>query len=297
MDGKKVKLAIAPIAWTNDDMPDLGAENTFAQCVSEMALSGFKGCEVGNKYPKDPVVLKRALDMRGLRICNQWFSSFVLTQPMEEVEKAFVAQCEFLRAMGADCIGASEQSYSIQGKKDVPVFGNKYIMNDGEWKKFADGMNRLGAIAKSMGLKLVYHHHMGTVVQTAEEVDRMMEMTDPEVFGLLFDSGHLAYCGEDPLAVLKKHVKRVRHVHLKDIRPDVVAEVKAKGKSFLDGVRMGAFTVPGDGAIDFAPIFAELDKVGYEGWMVVEAEQDPAKADPLEYALKARAYIRDKAGI
>ena len=297
MDGKKVKLAIAPIAWTNDDMPDLGAENTFAQCVSEMALSGFKGCEVGNKYPKDPVVLKRALDMRGLKICNQWFSSFVLTQPMEEVEKAFVTQCEFLRAMGADCIGASEQSYSIQGKKDVPVFGNKYIMNDGEWNKFADGMNRLGAIAKRMGLKLVYHHHMGTVVQTAAEVDRMMEMTDPEVFGLLFDSGHLAYCGEDPLAVLKKHVKRVRHVHLKDIRPDVVAEVKAKGKSFLDGVRMGAFTVPGDGAIDFAPIFAELDKAGYEGWMVVEAEQDPAKADPLEYALKARAYIRDKAGI
>ena len=193
MDGKKVKLAIAPIAWTNDDMPDLGAENTFAQCVSEMALSGFKGCEVGNKYPKDPVVLKRALDMRGLKICNQWFSSFVLTQPMEEVEKAFVAQCEFLRAMGADCIGASEQSYSIQGKKDVPVFGNKYIMNDGEWKKFADGMNRLGAIAKSMGLKLVYHHHMGTVVQTAEEVDRMMEMTDPEVFGLLFDRHIFVY--------------------------------------------------------------------------------------------------------
>lgn len=297
MDADKVKLAIAPIAWTNDDMPDLGAENTFAQCVSEMALAGFEGCEVGNKYPKDPAVLKRALDMRGLRICNQWFSSFVLTQPMEEVEKAFVAQCEFLRAMGAKRIGASEQSYSIQGKKDVPVFGNKYIMTDAEWETFAAGMNRLGAIARSMGISLVYHHHMGTVVQSADEVDRMMEMTDPEVFNLLFDTGHLAYCGEDAVEVLKKHAARVKHVHLKDIRPSVVAEVKESGKSFLDGVRMGAFTVPGDGAIDFAPVFEQLERAGYEGWMVVEAEQDPAKADPLEYALKARAYIKDKAGI
>ena len=297
MDAEKVKLAIAPIAWTNDDMPDLGAENTFAQCVSEMALAGFSGCEVGNKYPKDPAVLKRALDLRGLRICNQWFSSFLLTQPFEEVADAFVAQCEFLRAVGADRIGASEQSFSIQGKKDVPVFGNKYVMTDGEWETFADGMNRLGAIAKRMGLKLVYHHHMGTVVQTAEEVDRMMEMTDPEAFGLLFDSGHLAYCGEDALEVLKRHSARARHVHLKDVRPDVVAAVKAQGKSFLDGVRMGTFTVPGDGAIDFAPIFSELDRAVYRGWMVVEAEQDPAIADPLEYAPKARAYIREKAGI
>lgn len=134
--------------------------------------------------------------MRGLRICNQWFSSFVLTKPFEEVEKEFVAQCDFLRAMGARVIGASEQSFSIQGRKDVPIFGSKYDMTNTEWEKFASGMNRLGAIAKSMGISLVYHHHMGTVVQTAEEVDRMMDMTDPEVFSLLFDSGHLAYCGK-----------------------------------------------------------------------------------------------------
>lgn len=297
MNADKVKLAIAPIAWTNDDMPDLGAANTFEQCVSEMALAGYEGCEVGNKYPKDPAVLKRALDMRGLRICNQWFSSFVLTKPFEDVEKEFVAQCDFLRAMGARVIGASEQSFSIQGSKDVPIFGSKYDMTNTEWEKFASGMNRLGAIAKSMGISLVYHHHMGTVVQTAEEVDRMMDMTDPEVFSLLFDSGHLAYCGEDPLTLLKKHSARVKHVHLKDIRPDVIAAVKAGRGSFLDGVRMGTFTVPGDGTIDFGPIFEELGSVGYEGWMVVEAEQDPAKADPLEYALKARAYIREKAGI
>ena len=297
MDGKKVKLAIAPIAWTNDDMPDLGAENTFAQCVSEMALSGFKGCEVGNKYPKDTAVLKKALDMRGLQIANQWFSSFVLTQPMEKVEKDFIAQCEFLKAMGAKRIGASEQSFSIQGQMNTPVFDAKYVMNDGEWDKFAKGMNRLGDIANSMGIKLVYHHHMGTVVQTAEEIDRMMDMTDPDKFALLYDTGHLAYCGQDYLAVLKKYAKRIAHVHLKDVRPEVVEKVKKEKLSFLQGVRAGAFTVPGDGCIDFAPVFDELDKSGYEGWMIVEAEQDPAKANPLEYALKARDYIRKTAKI
>lgn len=297
MDKNKIKLGIAPIAWTNDDMPDLGSENTFEQCVSEMALAGFEGCEVGNKYPKDTAVLKKALDMRGLQIANQWFSSFVLTQPMEKVEKDFIAQCEFLKAMGAKRIGASEQSFSIQGQMNTPVFDAKYVMNDGEWDKFAKGMNRLGDIANSIGIKLVYHHHMGTVVQTAEEIDRMMDMTDPDKFALLYDTGHLAYCGQDYLAVLKKYAKRIAHVHLKDIRPEVVEKVKKEKLSFLQGVRAGAFTVPGDGSIDFAPVFDELDKSGYEGWMIVEAEQDPAKANPLEYALKARDYIRKTAKI
>ena len=297
MDNKKIKLGIAPIAWTNDDMPDLGSENTFEQCVSEMALAGFEGCEVGNKYPKDTQVLKKALDMRGLKIANQWFSSFVLTEPMEKVEKDFIAQCNFLKAMGATRIGASEQSYSIQGQMNTPVFDAKYVMNDSEWKKFADGMNRLGEIANSMGIRLVYHHHMGTVVQTAEEIDRMMDMTDPDKFALLYDTGHLAYCGQDYLAVLNKYAKRIAHVHLKDIRPEVVEKVKKEKLSFLQGVREGAFTVPGDGYIDFAPVFDVLDKSGYEGWMIVEAEQDPAKANPFEYALKARDYIRKTAKI
>lgn len=297
MRKEDVKLGIAPIAWTNDDMPDLGAENTFEQCVSEMALAGFTGCEVGNKYPKDPAVLKEALDLRGLTIANQWFSSFVLSKPMEEVEKDFIAQCKFLKTVGADTIGASEQSYSIQGQMHTPVFECKYVMVQKEWERFAKGMNRLGEIADSMGMKLVYHHHMGTVVQTAAEIDKMMDMTDPDKFSLLFDSGHLAYCGEDYVEVLKKHVKRVKHVHLKDIRPDVVKKVKDEKLSFLQGVRAGAFTVPGDGCIDFAPIFDILDAAGYKGWMIVEAEQDPAKADPLEYALKAREYIRKTAKI
>lgn len=294
----KVKLGIAPIAWTNDDMPDLGKENTFEQCVSEMALAGFTGSEVGNKYPKDPEVLKKALELRGVEICNQWFSSFLITKPFEEVEKEFRAQLAFLKAMGAKVIGASEQSYSVQGQLDTPIFGHKYEMNDQEWDTFCTGMNKLGKIAKEeYGIALTFHHHMGTVVQSLAEVDRMMENTDPEYVSLLFDTGHFTYCGEDPLEVVKKYVHRIKHVHLKDIRPEVVEQVKKENMSFLAGVRAGAFTIPGDGCINYDPIFKVLEEAGYEGYMVVEAEQDPAKANPLEYAIRARKFIAEKTGL
>ena len=297
-DKNKVKLGIAPIAWTNDDMPDLGKENTFEQCVSEMALAGFTGSEVGNKYPKDPEVLKKALELRGVEICNQWFSSFLITKPFEEVEKEFRAQLTFLKAMGAKVIGASEQSYSVQGQMDTPVFGHKYEMNDEEWDTFCTGMNKLGKIEKEeYGIALTFHHHMGTVVQSLAEVDRMMENTDPEYVSLLFDTGHFTYCGEDPLEVVKKYVHRIKHVHLKDIRPEVVEQVKKENMSFLAGVRAGAFTIPGDGCINYDPIFKVLEDAGYEGYMVVEAEQDPAKANPLEYAIRARKFIAEKTGL
>ena len=297
-DKNKVKLGIAPIAWTNDDMPDLGKENTFEQCVSEMALAGFTGSEVGNKYPKDPEVLKKALELRGVEICNQWFSSFLITKPIEEVEKEFRAQLAFLKAMGAKVIGASEQSHSVQGQMDTPIFGHKYEMNDEEWDTFCTGMNKLGKIAKEeYGIALTFHHHMGTVVKSLAEVDRMMENTDPEYVSLLFDTGHFTYCGEDPLEVVKKYVHRIKHVHLKDIRPEVVEQVKKENMSFLAGVRAGAFTIPGDGCINYDPIFKVLEDAGYEGYMVVEAEQDPAKANPLEYAIRARKFIAEKTGL
>ena len=296
LDKNKVKLGIAPIAWTNDDMPDLGAQNTFEQCISEMALAGFTGCEVGNKYPKDTKVLKKALDLRGMQICNAWFSTFLTTKPYEETEKDFIEHITFLKEMGAKVVGVSEQGHSIQGT-DLSIFDDKYVMNDEEWDMLCTGLNKLGKVAKDMGITLIFHHHMGTVVQTEAEIDRLMENTDPELFNLLFDSGHLAYCGEDYMSVLKKYIKRIRHVHLKDIRPDVIADVKANKESFLQGVRKGTFTVPGDGVIDFAPIFEVLSENDYEGYVLVEAEQDPAIANPFEYALKARKYIAEKAGL
>ncbi len=295
---EKVKLGIAPIAWTNDDLPDLGGDNTFEQCISEMALAGFTGSEVGNKYPRDPKVLKKALELRGIEICNQWFSSFLITKPFGEVEKEFRSQLEFLKAMGAKVIGASEQSYSVQGMQDIPIFGQKYVMNDQEWNRFCDGMNRLGKIAKEeYGIALTFHHHMGTVVQNPDEVERMMENTDPEYVSLLFDTGHFTYCGADPLEMAKKYIGRIKHVHLKDIRREVVEKVKAEDLSFLEGVRLGTFTVPGDGCINFDPIFQVLEENEYEGYMLVEAEQDPVRANPLEYAMKARKFIAEKTGL
>ncbi|GFH91971.1 inosose dehydratase [Lachnospiraceae bacterium] len=295
---EKVKLGIAPIAWTNDDMPDLGKENTFEQCVSEMALAGFTGSEVGNKYPRDTEALKKALQLRGMEICNQWFSCFLLTKPLEEVEREFRNQLSYLKTMGAKIIGVSEQSHSVQGMVDTPIFGHKYVMNDKEWEVFCKGLNRLGKIAKEeYGISLTFHHHMGTVVQDEAEVDRMMENTDSEYVSLLFDTGHFAYCGVSPLKMVKKYTGRIKHVHLKDIRKEVVEKVKAENLSFLDGVRLGTFTVPGDGCIDFDPIFKVLEVSGYEGYMLVEAEQDPAKANPLEYAIKARKYIAEKTGL
>lgn len=298
LNKERVRLGIAPIAWTNDDMPDLGKENTFEQCVSEMALAGFTGSEVGNKYPKDPEVLKKALELRGVEICNQWFSSFLLTKPFEKVEKEFRAQLTFLKAMGSKIIGASEQSYSVQGQMETPVFGHKYVMNEEEWNTLCQGLNKLGKIAKDeYGISLTFHHHMGTVVQTAEETERLMEGTDPEYVSLLFDSGHFAYCGENPVAMVTQYVDRIKHVHLKDIRPEVVEKVKAEDMSFLAGVRAGAFTIPGDGCVDFDSIFEVLEEADYAGYMVVEAEQDPAKANPLEYAIRARKFIAEKTGL
>lgn len=296
LDSKKVKLAIAPIAWTNDDLPDLGAENSFEQCISEMALSGFSGSEIGNKYPKDPDVLKHYLDVRDLRICNAWFSSLLLSDGYDATIEAFIKHRDFLHALGAKVIGASEQGNSIQGK-NVSIFGNKPVYTDEQWELIVKGFNEMGRLAREKDMYFTVHHHMGTGVQTADEIDRLMEMTDENLVFLLFDTGHLAFAGEDAVAVLKKYVHRTKHVHLKSIRKNVIAEGKAKGYSFLDCVRAGAFTVPGDGDFDFRPVFDILSDADYEGWVVVEAEQDPAKANPFEYALLARKYIRETSGL
>ncbi len=297
LDPQKVRLGIAPIGWTNDDLPDLGGENTFEQCVSEMALAGFKGSEIGNKYPQDVAVLKHKLDVRGLTICNAWFSSLFLSEPYENTIQAFIAHRDRLHALGARVIGASEQGNSIQGK-DINIFGaQKPVYTKEQWALIAKGYNEMGALAKEKGMTLTCHHHMGTGVQTAEEIDTFMSLVDPDLVFLLFDSGHLTFAGIDPLPILRKYITRIRHVHLKDVRQDVRARAQKEGWSFLTAVRNGVFTVPGDGDVDFAPIFDVLEQAGYEGWVVVEAEQDPAKANPFEYAVKARKYIAQATGL
>lgn len=298
MNKDNVKLAIAPIGWTNDDMPELGAENTFQQIVSEMALAGFTGSEVGSKYPRDPAVLKPMLDIRGVQICNAWFSTFFANGDKAKTIDEFISHRDFLHAMGAKVIGCSEQSKSIQGTS-LSVLDEKPYFTDEEWQLTAEGYNELAKLAAEKGMQVCLHHHMGTAIQTTEEIDRFMAITNDDVF-LLFDTGH-AYYSEGSqakmLAILEKYLPRINHVHLKDVRDEVVAEVRSQKLSFLDGVKKGTFTVPGDGVIDFTPVFKILDESGYKGWMVVEAEQDPALANPFEYAVKARKYIRETAGL
>ena len=299
LDPKKIKLGIAPIGWTNDDMPELGSENTFQQTISEMALAGFTGCEIGSKYPQDKEELKWHLDLRGMTICNAWFSSMLTAPnvPYEETIQNFRAHAEKLYFLGARVIGVSEQGNSIQGRLDLPILKNKPVYSAEQWATVIKGFNEMGQIAKDMGMAFTCHHHMGTGVQTVEEIDYLMENTDPNLVFLLFDTGHCTFAGIDYVPVLQKHIGRIKHVHLKDLRLNVYEEVKAKDMCFLDAVRAGVFTVPGDGDVDFRPLVKVLEESGYEGWVVVEAEQDPADANPLEYAKKARKYIAEVTGL
>lgn len=296
-DKAKIKLGIAPIGWTNDDMPALGGENTFEQCISEMALAGFTGCEVGNKYPKDTTELKEALDLRGMRIASKWFSSFLATKPYEETEKEFLKELDYLEAVGANRINVSEQSHSVQGKEELSIFDYKVHFTDEEWNLVCEGLNKLGEIATNRGFKLCYHHHMGTGIQTIAETERLLDNTDKNNVFLCYDTGHFSFAGEDPLYIVKKYPDRIGHVHLKDVRMDVVKKATEGKWSFLRSVREGTFTVPGDGDVDFDAVFKELKQTGYEGWFLVEAEQDPAKANPFKYAKMARSFIAEKTGL
>ncbi|QKE72889.1 myo-inosose-2 dehydratase [Arthrobacter citreus] len=292
-----VKLAIAPIGWTNDDMPELGGEITFEQCISEMALAGFSGSEIGNKFPRDPEVLKKALRLRDLEIASAWFSAYLTSKPYEETTREFIKHRDFLYEMGAKVIVVSEQGNGIQGQIETSLFDQKPVFTNKEWSLLVEGLHLLGDLAAEKGMKLVFHHHMGTGIQTSEEIDRLMAITNPEKVSLLYDTGHLAFSGENYLAVLKNHIDRIHHVHLKDVRLEVVNKVREDKLSFLQSVKSGVFTVPGDGIIDFSPIFDILKNSGYKGWLVVEAEQDPAIANPLEFAKIARNYIREQSGL
>ena len=293
----KVQFGCAPINWSNDDLHSLGGECTFEQIVSEMALAGFTGCEIGNKYPSDPAVLKKALDLRGLVICNMWFSTFFTTFENEKTYEAFDKHMEYTYSLGARVVGCGECGVTVHGQEETPLFPNAPVLTDEQMNNLAEGLNELGRRAKAKGMKLCFHPHVGTGIQTIEEIDRLMELTDPNLVYLLFDTGHSVTGGNDPVAIIKKYINRVGHIHVKDVRREVFEEVKSGNHSFLWGVKHGMFTVPGDGnCVDWNGVFDVIRNSDYEGWIVVEAEQDPAKADPLEYAQKARAFMREQLG-
>ncbi|MCE5002453.1 myo-inosose-2 dehydratase [Staphylococcus pseudoxylosus] len=288
---RNIRYACAPIAWTNDDMPELGSENSFEQCISEMALAGYEGTEIGNKYPRNPEVLKSYLEPRGLSIASAWISLYLTSKPYEVTAEAFIKHRDFLYEMGAKVIVVSEQGNSIQGKLDKALYIDKPTFTEEEWQLLSEGLEKLGELAHEKDMEIVYHHHMGTGIQTTEEIDELMERTSKDNVSLLFDTGHLVVSGENPIEIFNKHVDRIKHIHFKDVRPEIKEAVDKENQCFLDGVRKGMFTVPGDGAIDFEPILNLIYQSDYKGWIVVEAEQDPSVANPFIYAKKAKEYM------
>jgi inosose dehydratase len=242
-------------------------------------------------------VLKKALDLRGLKVSEPWVSTYFTIGEKDRTVENFRRQLEFLKKVGGQDIVVAEfgQSSHLQ---PIPVFRHRPHFTEEDWDLLTSGLNDIGKLAADSGMRLCYHHHMGTGVQTAADIDRLMADTDPAHVHLLFDTGHLQFAGDDPLETAKKHTRRIKHVHLKNVRQPVAEKVKSDHLSFQEGILQGVFTVPGDpeGAIDFKPILSTLGNAGYEGWLVVEAEQDPATACPLKYAKTARAYLAEVLG-
>ena len=290
-----VKLGIAPIGWTNDDMPELGGQITFEQCISEMALAGYKGCEVGNKYPvNDRVLLKHMLDIRGLMICNQWFSYQFSSKSFNEVKTNFIKQIDFLSFFGAKVIGGAETGNSIHSDYNIPISRRTSGSNE-IWNKLIKGLNELGKISfNEYGIKLSYHHHVGTMVESISDVDRLLNETDEKYVNLNYDCGHFYLLGEDPFEAIKKFISRTSHIHFKDVRKKVISQILENDLSFLMAVKKGVFTVPGDGDIEMRPLAEVVHNDNYEGWLVVEAEQDPNKANPYEYAKKGYEFLKNE---
>jgi inosose dehydratase len=296
LDREKVKLGITPTLWWNDDFPLIDDGVTFGQCVSEMALAGFEGCSVGHKYPTDTAVLKRELDRRGLQVSEPWASTYFTIKDMEQhTVDAFHEGLEFIRTMGGTDMVVAELGAAVH-QQPVALFANRPVFDDRQWEALTTGLNRLGEIANSEGMRLCYHHHMGTGVMFPPDLDRLMESTDPSLVHLLLDTGHMAFAGGDPLPVAETYGDRIKHIHLKDVRHEVVERVREENLSFQDGIEAGVFTVPGDGDLDLAAVLEALARHGFEGWLVVEAEQNPAKANPLEHALMARKFLREVLG-
>ncbi|MGL5398837.1 MAG: myo-inosose-2 dehydratase, partial [Plesiomonas shigelloides] len=271
-----------PLTWTNDDLPSLGAETPLETCLSEGKLAGFEGFELGNKFPRQASVLGPILARHQLKLVSGWYSGELLTRSVEEEIAAVQDHLTLLRELGANVMVFCEVTDCIHGKQQVPVNQRPHFPAE-RWAEYGAKLTEFARYTQSQGVQIAYHHHMGTMIETEQDIDLLMQHTGEEV-GLLLDTGHLTFAGVDPVAVAARWAKRINHVHCKDVRPAVLAEVKNKKMSFLNAVLAGVYTVPGDGCVDYPAVFRELKRVNYQGWLVVEAEQDPAIAHPLTYA-------------
>ncbi|NEJ15584.1 myo-inosose-2 dehydratase [Rhizobium leguminosarum] len=277
-----VKIAINPITWTNDDVPDLGGDTPLEQCLSEMRQAGYVGTELGGKYPRESGVLKGVLAAHQLQLAGGWWDGRLYERDVEVEFDAILGHLTLLRDLGAKYAVYADTSMGRHDGIWQPI-SKRPRLRDEEWKGYGRKLTELAERMAEFGVGLAYHHHMGTIVETDGEVDRLMSVTGDSV-GLLFDSGHSAFSGGDPVGLCGRHAERIVHVHCKDVRVDVLRKAREEDLSFMDAVLEGIFTVPGDGSVDFPAILKALAKTNYSGWLVVEAEQDPKKANPLTYA-------------
>jgi inosose dehydratase len=287
-----------PIIWSNDDFPELAGDLPLDNILRDMRAAGYAGSELGHAYPRTAPALGAALARHQLRLVSGWHSTHLASRPLAEEQASFQQHLNLLKELGATVVIVAECTRAIHGSRDASLGYADFDrprLDESEWTQLVAGLKQFAAIATAAGLKLVYHHHMGTVIQTEAELDRLLAAV-PGLF-LLLDPGHLAFAGIDPVAVAQRYAKRIAHVHLKSVRPAIADRVRRERWSFCRAVTEGVFTIPGDGCVDFPAIFRILADAGYRGWLVVEAEEDPVKVPALPKAKIARAYVRTHAGV
>ena len=286
-----VRIGINPLSWMNDDLPSLGGETPLSVALTEGKQIGYEGFELGNKFPREPKALNALLAQYDLSLVSGWYSGQLAKRSAQEEIDAVGPHLELLAKCGAKVMVYGEVADTIQGSP-IALSKRPRFLNDEQWETYAKRLDQFAAYTLSQGVRVAYHHHMGAYVESPADIDRLMSLTGPDV-GLLFDTGHVTFGGGDPIAVLDKHIDRVCHVHCKDVRTPVIRQARNGDWTFLQSVINGAFSVPGDGGVDFETVIGRLARHGYQGWLVVEAEQDPAVAPSYPYADLGFRTLRD----
>ena len=285
----KIKLGIAPIAWSNDDMPELGGDTPIEQCLEEASSAGFTGIELGGKFPRNPGITNFLLNKYKLKMPGGWYGSLLRTRSAEDEWVAMQDHLNLLKLVNADVFVFADVSGSIQGDQTKKL-STRPTMEDDEFAEYCKKINDISNRLSDEGIPMSYHEHMGTIIQTENDVDRFMNNTNQNTF-LLYDTGHLLFAEANYERVLKNYISKINHVHCKDIRQNILKNSLKNDLSFRESFLDGVFTVPGDGCIDYEPLFEILYQNNYDKWLIIEAEQDPKKANPLEYAKIGFTYL------